>query len=77
MTHIWQRVHFGTWSVGDQILTIGVNLDDHVQTVPLSQLPRWQESAKVDMLYTVGTTVESGHLIFQGLGATGFVISTY
>ena len=75
-TYVLQRAHFGTWSVGDRTLIVGVNLDNHTWTVPLTQLPGWRENAKLDVLYDVGAAFESGQLVFEGLGATGFVVST-
>ena len=71
-TYIWHRVHFGTWSVGAQTLVIGVNLGNQVRTIPLTQLPRCEEDEQLDVLYNVGTTFESGNMVFEGLGAIGF-----
>ena len=74
-TYVWQRVHFGSWSVSGRTLVVGVNLDSQVQAIPLSQLPGWEEGAKLDVLYAIGTTVQLHHLIFEGLGVTGSVVS--
>ena len=74
-TYVWQRVHVGTWSVRGKTLVVGVNLDPQERKIPLTQLPGCEEHEKVDVLYSVDTRFESGHLIFEGLGAIGFVIT--
>lgn len=74
-TYVWTPVHVGTWSVGNQTLVVGVNLDSQGQTIALTQLPGWRENAELEVLYALGTTIRSGYLVFEGLGATGFVFS--
>jgi hypothetical protein len=73
-TYVRGRVHFGTWSVGDRTLFVGVNLDRRAWSIPLTKLPRWKENARLIVLYGLGTRVEWGHLMLEGLGATGFVV---
>jgi hypothetical protein len=73
-TYIWERVHFGVWSVAHRTLHVGVNLDSQVRTIPFNQLPTWKEDAKLDVLYGVDTKFEPDYLLFEGLGATGFTL---
>lgn len=72
-THTWQRVHFGIWSVYDQILVVVVNLNPQPRNIPFIQLPMWKEGMEIDTLYGIDARLEleQGELIFENLEAVG------
>jgi len=41
-TYVWQRVHFGIWTVGFQTLIVGVNLNPQIRLIPVAQFPGWK-----------------------------------
>ena len=74
-TYVWQRVHFGIWAVGRQLLVVGVNLDPQVGWVPLGQLPGWKAYRKLETVYNNGASFESGNLALWELGSVGFIVT--
>ena len=74
-TYVWQRVHFGIWKVGNQMLVVGVNLNPQVRLVPLTQLPGWKGSTTLEMVYSDSASFESGDLALSGLGSVGCTVT--
>ena len=74
-TYVWQRVHFGIWVVGRQSLVVGVNLDPHVRSIPLAQLPGWKAYTTLEMVYNNGASFESRNLALWELGSVGFIVT--
>ena len=74
-TYVWQRVHFGIWTVGRQTLIVGVNLNPQVRLIPLVQLPGWKGYTKLEVVYSDGASFELSSLALWELGSVGFVVT--